>query len=181
MVRVFNRQALPQQLRVYGDSDWAGDMVSRKSTSGFAAMNGTHLILAKGNLQSTIALSSCEAEFYAAVKALAFGLFLREILRDWGFIGTDLELFTDSSSAKSFMERRGLGKNRHVQTKYLWIQERLSLGDFQLKKVSTHVNLGDLMTKPLGGAAMRGHLRRMNLRTDGQKSDKHRDLLRGAD
>ena len=180
MVRIFNRQALPQQLRVYGDSDWAGDMVSRKSTSGFAAMNGTHLILAKGNLQSTIALSSCEAEFYAAVKSLSFGLFLREILRDWGFAGTDLELHTDSSSAKSFMERRGLGKNRHVQTKYLWIQERLALGDFNLKKVSTHVNLGDLMTKPLGGAAMRGHLKRMNLRTDGQKSDRHRDLLRGT-
>ena len=38
MVRIFNRQALPQQLRIYGDSDWAGDMVSRKSTNGFAAM-----------------------------------------------------------------------------------------------------------------------------------------------
>ena len=61
-----------------------------------------------------MALSSCEAEFYAGAKALSFGLFLREVMRDWGFHGTDHELFTDSSSAKSFMERHGLGKNRHA-------------------------------------------------------------------
>ena len=52
-------------------------MKSRKSTSGLVCMHGQHLIIAKTNLQAVISLSSCEAEFYAAVKALAYALFLR--------------------------------------------------------------------------------------------------------
>ena len=130
-----------------GDSDWAGEMVSRKSTSGIIAMFGRHLIAGKSNLQSTIAMSSCEAEFYAMTKATAMGLFLRAILEDWGFGDVELEVGTDSSSAKAFGERRGLGKNRHVQTKFLWIQERIATKDMRPIKINTKNNLADTMTR----------------------------------
>ena len=178
MVRVFGKQSLPSGLTMYGDSDWAGEMASRKSTSGLACMHGGHLIIAKCNLQSTISLSSCEAEFYAAVKALMYALFLRALLVDWGYAHSGIELLTDSSSAKAFMERRGLGKNRHVQTKFLWIQERLALKDFVLKKVGTTKNLADLMTKALSTAVSRQHMLNMGLRIVEQVSDKHRALLK---
>ena len=121
-------------------------------------------IVAKCNLQSTIALSSCEAEFYAEIKALAFALFLRAVMVDWGYAGTSIQLFTDSSSAKAFTERLGLGKNRHVQTEWLWIQERLASGDFVLKKVNTHFNLADSMTKLLSAGVMKTHLKNMGLK-----------------
>ena len=52
-------------------------------------------------MQSTVALGSCEAEFYAGTKARSFELSLREVMRDWGLHETDLERFTDSNIAKS--------------------------------------------------------------------------------
>ena len=55
-------------LEVYVDSDWAGCMATRKSTNGGAIMwNGTCL-KTWSTTQTVIALSSGEAEYYAAVK-----------------------------------------------------------------------------------------------------------------
>ena len=122
-------------------------------------------------------MSSCEAEFYAAVKALAHALFIRSVLVDWGLEGSLIDLLTDSSSAKCFIERRGLGKNRHIQTKWLWIQERMAAQDFILKKVGTDKNIADLMTKALSGSVIRKHLASMNVRLCLVESTKQRAVL----
>ena len=54
---------------------------------------------------------------------------------------------TDSSAAKGISNCRGLGKTKHIDTVYLWVQERLQAGDFQLFKERTDENVGDLFTK----------------------------------
>ena len=66
-------------------------------------------------------------------------------------LGIELKgrIHTDSSAAKGIANRRGLGKTRHIHVNYLWIQERLHAGDFQLFKVRTDDNVGDLFTKYL--------------------------------
>ena len=47
------------------------------------------------------------------------------------------------------VNRRGLGKAKHVDMQNLWIQEASKVGRFVTKKVGTIVNPADLMTKPL--------------------------------
>ena len=49
------------------DSDWAGDELTRRSTSGGVVLNGTHTFHVVV-LQARIALSSCEAELNACRK-----------------------------------------------------------------------------------------------------------------
>ena len=61
---------------------------------------------------------------------------------------------TDSTAARGICNRRGLGKIRHIQIQYLWVQERLQSGDFQLFKVPGKENPGDLMTKYLDAPTM---------------------------
>eukprot|EP00959_Pyramimonas_sp_CCMP1952_P182190 3809454-Pyramimonas_sp.AAC.1 len=56
------------KIRVYVDSDHAGCAVTRKSTGGFVAMLGHHVVKHGSNLQSTVSLSSGESEYYALVK-----------------------------------------------------------------------------------------------------------------
>ena len=111
------------------------------------------------------------------MKVLSYALFMRAVLVDWGFEHYGIELLTDSSSAKRFMERRGLGKIRHIQTKFLWIQERPAAKDFELKKVNTHLNVADLMTKSLPGTTMREHLKRMEVHVCMIRSGKQRDVV----
>ena len=56
------------------DSDFAGDPVSRKSTTGLVAQIGNHTVKSGSTLQSLTVLSVGEAEFYAVVKGGRVGL-----------------------------------------------------------------------------------------------------------
>ena len=53
------------KLHVHVDADWAGDPLSRKSVSGFAAIRGGCLIKHNSLTQTAVGLSSCESEYYA--------------------------------------------------------------------------------------------------------------------
>ena len=50
-------------LRGFADADWAGDVMTRKSTSGYVFQIGTSTISWKSKLRSIVALSSTEAEY----------------------------------------------------------------------------------------------------------------------
>ena len=60
---------------------------------------GRGLIKMSSNIQSTIALSSGESEYYALVKAAAIGLSLVALLKDWA-VPVTLRISSDSSAAK---------------------------------------------------------------------------------
>ena len=70
------------------------------------------------------------------------------LLEDWGY-PVRLEVRTDSTAAIGTASRRGLGKQRHVQTRFLWLQEKVADKRVLLNKVHTQSNIADLMTKPM--------------------------------
>ena len=70
------------------------------------------------------------------------------MLSDFGMCA-DVVVRTDSSSGLAVGLRRGLGRLRHVQTRYLWVQQRVQEGDFRLKKESGDTNVSDALTKTL--------------------------------
>lgn len=63
----FALQQLPKKVVVYADSDHAGCLLTRKSTTGIAMMLGKHCIRTNSNTQADLSLSSGEAEFYGAI------------------------------------------------------------------------------------------------------------------
>ena len=94
---------------VYTDSNWAGCLKSRKSTSGACLFHVVHLIRSYAKTQATIALSSGEAELYATVMASSEGLGIKAMMADLGFKVTP-HLFVDASAAIGICQRKGLGK-----------------------------------------------------------------------
>ena len=135
-------------LRVYADSDWAGCIATRKSTSGGVAMLGNHQLKHWSTTQGVIALSSAEAELYGIVKAAVQGMGLISVARDLGEELT-MELLTDSSAAKGVCNRKGLGKVRHLDTNLLWVQDKVKNGDLIITKINGENNPADLFTKYL--------------------------------
>ena len=65
---------------------------------------------------------------------------------------------SDASAAIGIAHRQGLGKVRHVDVQYLWIQSEIAQGNVDLKKIHTKANPADLMTKPLNAEIMRKHM-----------------------
>ena len=140
----------PQQtvddVDVYTDTDWAGCVKTRKSTSGGCLMLGSHAIKHWSSTQSSVALSSGEAEFAGVIRGAGQGLGYQALLRDFG-VSTSLRVWTDSSAAIGICNRQGLGKLRHLDTHTLWIQQAVRLGRVDLRKVAGEVNPADLFTK----------------------------------
>ena len=134
-------------LRVYVDSDWAGCKTTRKSTSGGMAVWCGGLVKSWSRTQGSIALSSGEAEFYAAVKGVAEGLGIQSLMRDLG-INVKVEIVQDSTSAKGTLSRNGVGKIKHLDTNYLWVQEVVKKKGVTLTKILGTENPADVLTKP---------------------------------
>jgi hypothetical protein len=144
-------------IRVFTDSDWAGCPKTRKSTSGGVVLFRGVAVKHWSTTQSTIALSSGEAEYVALVKAAAEGLGVQALACDLG-LETALRIGLDSSAAKSMASRSGVGRVRHLDTRRLWVQEAVRVGKFVLDKVRGDQNPANLLTKPLSSEQMTDEL-----------------------
>ena len=98
-------------------------------------------------VQSSRALSSGEAEFYAAVTGGADGLGVQGLLEDLG-VKSRVKIWTDSDAARGIASRRGLGKLRHIELRLLWIQEAVNKKRITIGRVPGEVNVADHLTKP---------------------------------
>ena len=136
---------------VYSDTDWAGCIKTRKSTSGGCIMLGSHLLKSWASTQSNISLSSGEAEFYGVVKAAGAGLGYEALLEDLG-VKLPVRVWTDSTATIGICKRQGLGKLRHIDTQCLWIQQRVRDQSITLMKVRGEDNPADLFTKHLSSS-----------------------------
>ena len=103
-----------------------------------------------------MALSSAEAELHGLVRASAETRGLTSMYKDFGTHMNGVVL-GDASAAFAIVARRGLGKLRHLDTDYLWIQEQAAKGDLNFKKVAGVDNGADLFTKTLSWNEIQNH------------------------
>ena len=152
----------PTVIQTYVDSDWAGCRRSRKSTSGGLILFGESVVRGWSTTQAVIALSGGEAEYYAALKGACSALGFKSMLADLGMTAS-ITLYTDSSAARGIIHRAGLGKLRHMETGYLWLQAALKTKKLQIRNCPGKENPADLLTKHLPEAEMLKCLQFLNV------------------
>ena len=97
------------EVKIIVDSDWAGCMQTRRSTNGGCIIFGDICLKAWSTTQRVVALSSGEAEYYAAVKGASEGLGFLAGCADlgiWTNGAESLRVSTDSSACKELPENR---------------------------------------------------------------------------
>ena len=159
----------------FGDSDWAGDRVNGKSTSGGVLKVGGHVVKTWSTSQQTVALSSGEAELYALTKTSSQALGVIQLLADFGWESKAV-IYTDSTAAIGMVSRQGLGRTRHIQVQYLWLQERMLQEDLQIAKVGGKDNVADAFTKYLKKEDMDRLLKSMSMHLMQGRADASRRL-----
>lgn len=141
------------ELHGYCDSDWAGDIDSRRSTTAYVFVMAGGSVSWASKLQPTVALSSSEAEYMAACAAVQEAIYMRRLLGDLGFhLSGPTAIHADNQSCIA------MGKNpvhhkrsKHIDIRYHFTRERVESGEVELKYVPTEHQLADLLTKPLRG------------------------------
>ena len=160
------------QVVALSDSDWAGDLRSRRSTTGTVMKTGAHTVLVKGATQKVVALSSCESDFYGMRRTATQAEFVRGIISFWGYEAKKVKMLVDSSAAKAMSERRGVGTNRHVQARFLWLQDKVFNKELEVGKVAGKVNDSDLVTKVQPKGVNHSHLERLGFFRSGRAGHK---------
>ena len=150
------------EIDAHGDSDWAGDRQSGKSTSGGVISIRGHVVKTWSSTQQTIATSSGEAELYAITKAATQTVGIISIMQDFGITMTG-KVWSDSTAAIGIVCRSGLGRTRHIRVQYLWLQQEVEGGILSINKVDTKANVADLMTKSLKKEDVLKFLKIMNM------------------
>ena len=115
--------------------------------------------------QQVLALSSGEAELYAIGTGIAEGLALGNFLVE-ACLCTKFQLlvYTDSSAGKSIATRLGVSKKtRHIDLKFLYMQQLVQQGLVRMQKVAGTSNPADLMTKILNLKDIQSRLDKMGL------------------
>ena len=141
-------------ITAYVDTDFAGCLETRRSTSGGCLMMGQHLLKHWSTTQKVLALSSGEAELYGVVKEASEALGLQSVASD---LGIQVNLLTRAPRL-AFATGTGIGEVRHLATGQLWVQERIRSGAFRLFKLPGVDNPGDVCTKHVPSELIIKHL-----------------------
>ena len=120
--------------------------------------------------QTSIPLSSGEAELHGIAAGITQGLGMQSIARDLGFT-IAIKVHTDATAALGICRRRGLGKIRHLDVTDLWCQEKVREGAVELVKVLGSENPADIMTKYTDRAILDKMLKLAGLSTLGGRAE----------
>ena len=146
VAQLFPNQSTCNPFNMWSDADHAGCIRTRKSVSGGVLMANKCCLTTYSKGQGVVSLSSGESEFYGLVSGECQMLGVASTARDWGLFPSK-EVTMDASAGIAMGNRRGLGRAKHVDTQYHWVQERTAKKEFRLKKEGTDRMLADVLTK----------------------------------
>ena len=142
----FSWQSPVTTLHCFVDSDWAGCSRTRRSTSGGILMRGGHCLHQWSRTQTTVALSSGEAELNAALKGGIELLGAQSLLHEFGE-ESQLELLGDSVACHGTLHREGAGRIKHLEVRQLWLQQKIKSGIMSYTKIPREINPADSLAK----------------------------------
>ena len=158
-------------LSAYVDADWAGDTVTRKSTTGFVVRISNSPVHWKSSLQPCVGKSSTEVEYIAASHASRDVAWLCNLILELTADiqqtisnrqkhiqnDTDIDeklppttLYIDNAGALSLSKQLTSSKSvKHIDVRYHYFQEQVARNRVNPVYVSTDQNTADIFTKAL--------------------------------
>lgn len=135
------------RLSGFTDSDWAGSVDDRKSTSGYVFSLGSCAITWTSKKQQAVALSLTEAEYRGACEAV----WLRRMLGDMQISQAGpTPLFSDNQGVLKLAKNPVFHeRTKHIELHCHYIRQLVEDGSIQLLYVPTSEQSTDIFTKPL--------------------------------
>ena len=141
-----------QQCVGYCDSDFAGDLDKRRSTTGYVFTLSGGPVSWRSILQSTIALFTTKAEYMAATEAVKEAIWLKGLLGDLRVIHENIAVFYDNQSAIFLAKNQTYhARTKHIDVKYHYMREIIESSIVLLRKIDTKDNPSDMLTKVVSG------------------------------
>ena len=139
------------ELLAFTDSDYAGDMEDRKSTSGYVFVLSSGAVSWSSKKQPIVTLSTTEAEFVAAAMCVCQALWIKRILKELGYSNEDcIQVKCDNNSTIKLSKNPVMhGRSKHIDVRYHFLRNLTKEGTIALVHCGSQDQVADLMTKPL--------------------------------
>jgi hypothetical protein len=157
------------RLEVFGytDSDFAGCVDSRKSTSRYIFLLAGRAISWKNSMQIIVAKSTMEAEFVACYEATTQALWLRNFIGELKIVDSiarTIKIFCDNSAAVFFSKNNKSGsRSKYIDIKYLSVRDNIKRHEVFIEHISIESMVADPMTKGLQVKQFKGNVDHMRL------------------
>jgi hypothetical protein len=143
--------SVDMRLQGYADFDWAGSAVDRKSTFGCCFSLGSAMVSWCSRKQTSVALSTAEAEYIVVCMAVCEALWLRKLLA--GLFGQMLDptvIHCDNQSCVKLSENLvSHDRSKHVEIKYHYIRDMVPRKEVSVHNLPIDEQIADVLTKPL--------------------------------
>ena len=141
---------LNEDINIYCDADWAGES-DRKSISGYVITLAGGAVAWSSKKQSSVALSTAEAEYISATHAAKQVLWHRSLFRELEInLPTTSTIFSDNQAAIAIAHHPEFhARTKHIDISYHFLRDLVKSGTLNLVYINTHENLADLFTKGL--------------------------------
>ena len=137
-------------LEGFTDADMAGDMDTRKSTTGYLYTFVGATVSWVSRLQRIAALSITKVDYIATIEACKEMLWMQRFLGEIGIKQDKYVLYYDSQSAIHLVKNPAFhSKTKHINLRYHWIWHVLEEEQLSLEKIHTNRNPVDILTKIL--------------------------------
>ncbi|GKB26996.1 retrovirus-related pol polyprotein from transposon TNT 1-94 [Tanacetum coccineum] len=132
------------------DSDYAGDLDDRKSTSGYVFKFISGAISWSSKKQPVVSLSTTEAEFIAAVACACQSKWMMRVLERLGVNQQKCTIFCDNNSTIKLSKNPIMhGRRKHIHIRYHFLRDLVKDNVIGMEYCGTEHQLADGMTKPL--------------------------------
>lgn len=135
----------------YSDADYAGDIETRRSTTGYVFCLANGAVTWSSQRQKMVTLSTTEAEYVAASTAVRETIWLRKLLSDIGCpCASETTLYVDNQSAIKLVKNPVFHKRtKHIDIRYHFIREKTESKEIKVEYVPSENQLVDIFTKPI--------------------------------
>ncbi|GJS55423.1 copia protein [Tanacetum coccineum] len=134
---------------VYADSDYAGDYVDLKSTSGICTFIGCCLTSWFSKKQTALAISTTKAEYVSAGNVCQQALWMKQALVDYGIRLDEIPIMRDNKRAIDLSKNPiQQSRTKHIEIHHHFLRDNVQKGNISIEKVSSKDNIADILTKP---------------------------------
>lgn len=118
------------------DADWAGDVVDRKSTTGYVIRMYGNVIYWKSKKQSSVTKSSTSAEYVALSECVSELIIIKDVIKDLGInLCKPIKIYEDNSGTISIAKYGNFTKkSKYIETHYYFVNENFEKGEIDKKK-----------------------------------------------
>lgn len=145
----------------YVDADWGNNCVDRKSYTGFGFMLSGSVISWGCKKQTSVALSSTEAEYIAISEACKEAMYLKNLQFEIMKTSYTIILYNDDQSAQKMLLNPVFhNRTKHIDVKYHFCRENISNKTIKVEYMPTADMPADILTKSLNSTK---HYKLMNV------------------